>query len=89
LRFAGPAATQALPSTGSAPIAGGWQRHGILRVTPDLIARRITSEPGALSLSIDEAGRAAATKILFLRWKKACVTWLTYFRWQRSYVVNV
>ena len=23
----------------SAPIAGGWQRHGILRVTPGLIAR--------------------------------------------------
>jgi hypothetical protein len=37
--FAGPAITQALPLTSRAPIAGGWQHHGILMVTPGLIAR--------------------------------------------------
>jgi hypothetical protein len=36
--FAGLAITQALSLTSRAPIAGGWQHHGILMVMPGLIA---------------------------------------------------
>jgi hypothetical protein len=66
------------------------------RITDRQVAR-LLFQPAANQISssdraarkLTEPDRAAAIKTPFFRWKQACVTWLTFFRWQRGYVVNV